>query len=280
MDLSDSKCESLPWDLQALMFVSRRLPPIPRITGIVNRLMKPWYLRRPRADVIVDVLGSKMLLSPAECVEGGLLFYPQLYDRNEIAFLRHVLQPNDTFLDVGANVGFYSLIASRLVGDHGRVLAIEADPENFRKLSVNRQLNGAANITALHRGVSDRNETLQLGLNNSGNRGGHSFLSSGGPSVDVVCEPLLSLLNAATMPPIRVAKLDIEGFEFRVLRAFFADAAPDLYPQFLIVERNPGILERAGGDVIQLLKDNGYDPRQRCGDNWIMEHRRCPRHLG
>src|SRR5690348_14602654 len=86
--------------------VGRRLPPLPHATALINRVLKPWYLRKERPQVVADVLGFRMRLNPAETTEGALLFYPHLYDRHEIAFLRGRLQDGDTFLDVGANVGY------------------------------------------------------------------------------------------------------------------------------------------------------------------------------
>jgi len=261
---------TLPRELRALMFLSRRLPPIPRATGIVNRCLKPWYLRRERKNVVADVLGSRMLLSPAECVDGGLLFYPHLYDRQEIAFLRRTLRRGDVFLDIGSNIGFYALVASRLVGPAGRVVAIEADPVNFQRLAINLELNAAENVVGLNYGVSDRAESLSLGLNTTGNRGGNSFLREGDHSITVNCLPLADLVRDAGVERIRGAKLDIEGFEFRVLRQFFQDVETCLYPEFLIVERNETMIADAGGDVAKLLSEHGYRVASRHRENCIM----------
>lgn len=257
-------------ELALMLSVSRRLPRI-RGIGVVGNLLKQIYNRRPRPPLTdVDVLGFRMSLEPGECVDAGLLFYPQLYDFNEIAFLRRSLRPGDVFLDLGANIGFYSLIASGLVGPAGRVIAVEADPYNFDKLQRNIELNAADNITAVNVGLSDRQETLRLSVSTSGNRGGNTFLTPGDTGVDVPCVPLDLLMLDQRVQRIAGAKIDIEGFEYRVLRRFFAEAAPDLYPGFFILEQNPELEKRAGGDAVTLLREHGYRSRKSSALNYIL----------
>lgn len=65
-----------------------------------------------------------------------IIILPHLYEYGEIEFRRKHLWPGDIFLDIGAHIGFYSLIASRIVGEKGSVVAAEADPYNFEKLTL------------------------------------------------------------------------------------------------------------------------------------------------
>lgn len=258
-------------ELKLWMFVGRHLPDVPHATAVINRVCKPIYLRKPREAAVADVLGLKMKLQPEQCVDGGLLFYPQLYDRYEIQFLREYLQPGDTFLDVGANIGFYSLQASQAVGETGRVLAIEADPFNYRKLSENLTLNALDNVTALNVGVSDKHETLRLCNESQDNRGGNSFLLQTDNGVEVQCEPLLDILNGQGIQSVAAMKMDIEGFEFRVLTPFFAQAPVSLHPRIIITEFSPDYVERAGGSTLELIQANGYTLKHQAKENYIFE---------
>lgn len=72
------------------------------------------------------------------------------------------LKPGDVFVDVGANIGYFSLLASKLVGPGGRVVAIEASPEVFDLLRRNLELNKAHNVRAVNVAISDREGSLQL----------------------------------------------------------------------------------------------------------------------
>ncbi|MBS4022569.1 MAG: hypothetical protein KGZ79_09115 [Dethiobacter sp.] len=91
---------------------------------------------------IADVLGFKMKLCEAEFVDYQLLYQPHLYDPLETGFLKSMLKPGDMFLDIGAYIGFYSLLAYAAVGDGGKVLAVEADPYNYSILCVILQAEG------------------------------------------------------------------------------------------------------------------------------------------
>jgi hypothetical protein len=93
----------------------------------------------------------------------------------------------------------------------------------------------------------------------TGNRAGNSFLLAETEGVDVMCLPLADIVREHGLTRIGGAKLDIEGYEFRVLDAYLREIDDArLLPAFLIVEFHPTWVERAGGNVIQLLLDNGY----------------------
>jgi len=78
-----------------------------------------------------------------------------LYDYREVRFLYEHLREGDVFLDVGANIGFYSLVASRWVGFSGKMIAIEALPYNCDGLRKNIDLNDICNIQVVNAGVAD-----------------------------------------------------------------------------------------------------------------------------
>lgn len=265
----DSQAATPNVELQTLLHFTRRLPKM-RGAGAIGNIFKNFYLRKQRTDVLTDVLDFKMRLNPSEMVDSGLLFFPQVYDHKEIAYLRAHLSPGDTFLDIGANIGFYSLVASRKVGEAGLVLAIEADPFSHRRLCDNLALNAAHNVRALNIGVSDRAETLRLGINADGNRGESSFLSQSETGVEVPCDTLAKILRAQGIEKVKGAKFDIEGFEFRVLKQFFNEAEESVYPEFIVIEHNPVWHSRAGGDAINLLQEHGYRPAHASRLNYIM----------
>jgi FkbM family methyltransferase len=263
----------MDFELRLALALTRRLPRV-RGAGAVPNLVGRFYVRERREWVDVDVLGFKMRLDPYENCDRALLFHAHLYDHYEIRFLKKHLRPGDVFVDLGANVGFYSLVASKLVAAQGRVLAIEADPYNHQKLLLNLELNGVRNAVTFNVGVADRRETLPLGINTTGNRGGSSFLSTSAYRVQVECWPLSAILEMARVDRISAAKIDIEGLEFRTLKQFFMDVGRALYPRFIIVERNPLWVPTAGGDPVDLLKRKGYTVHWSSKLNHIMELQR------
>ncbi|MBE7436875.1 MAG: hypothetical protein HS115_00355 [Spirochaetales bacterium] len=106
-------------ELAFYLKITRRLPNVPRISALVNRIIKPLYLRKPRSVVVTEVDGLKLELNPSEAVDGALLFYPQLYDRAEIEFLRSHLKKDSIFLDLGAYIGYYAMQAARVISGGG-----------------------------------------------------------------------------------------------------------------------------------------------------------------
>jgi hypothetical protein len=130
----------------------------------------------------------------------------------------------------------------------------------------------------LNEGVSNKKEVLRLGLNVTGNRAGNSFLSTNEDHVDVQCYPLAALLRKHRINRIQGAKFDIEGFEFRVLHQFFKEVNDSLRPDFMIVEQHSELVERAGGNVIELLESEGYRIERALKHNYIM--RRKDSHKG
>lgn len=259
-------------ELSILRTITSALPRV-KGAGFIGNAIRRFYARKPREMQRSKVLNYEMLLDPCECVDGGLLFYPELYDRREISFLRRVLRPGDTFLDIGANIGFYSLIASSIIGATGQVIAVEADPETATRLKEHLRINRCKNSIVYQVGISDRFETLNLAVNEHGNRGGSSFLASSSRSVAVDCQPLTDFLSSAlksSLPP-RLMKMDIEGMELRVMRAFMSTAPRTIWPEFLIIEDNRGLYHAAGGEVVPLLEAGGYKVIERCsGINVLM----------
>ena len=192
-----------------------------------------------------------MWLDPSQAVDGGILFYPQLYNRREFAWLDRHLRKADVFADVGANIGAFSLRAARIAK---RVVAFEANPAVFNVLMRNVALNGCADrVQALNVGVSDRRETLRLSLQERGNLGGSSFVTDhGGSSVEVVCAPLAELA-----PAIDFLKIDAEGMDRRILSAYMEHQLP----RCIIMEEHwtpagYSVADRSGENVL-LLRDAG-----------------------
>jgi FkbM family methyltransferase len=252
-------------ELKLLMTVSRALPRV-RGAGRVATLFQKIYQRRPRTTLVAPVMDFKMRLNPNELVDSGLLFYPQLYDRREIALLRRELHRGDVFLDLGANIGFYSLIAASCVGKSGRVVAIEADPEMFQILKENAAMNHFENIEAVCVGISDRVETLRLGVNMNGNRGSSSFLAHDQPKgVQVSCIPLSQVVKDRGIEAIAAAKVDIEGYGVKALRRYYEEVRSALFPRLMITEDEPGLQE--------LMSSQGYDEIGFWGFNRVYRRR-------
>ena len=186
-----------------------------------------------------------------------MLFAPQLWDAAEVGFLVRKPAPA-MYSSISARTwDFCLLIASRLVGSSGSVLAIEANPVSFEWLEHNLRLNGVRNVTALNLGVSDHEGAMHLGVA-GGHRAASSMLSDSSEGVSIMGRPLEAVVRDQQIRKVDGAWIDICGFEYRVLKRYLAQVGRELYPRFFIMEDNPGWRGVAGGDPVSLLESSGY----------------------
>lgn len=182
---------------------------------------------------------------------GKVIFaFREHYDA-ELIYLERFLRSDDVFIDVGANLGLYSLVASRLVGPSGRVLAIEPFKPTFARLERNVGLNGAINVTAVHAGISDQNETVTLTMHEDDSRislhraGTAADNCADGESVEAYT--LDRVLSDHGFERVDFIKVDVEGAEELVLRG--AGKTLDRWHPTILFEINKQAAESVGLDV-------------------------------
>jgi FkbM family methyltransferase len=161
------------------------------------------------------------------------------------------VRPGTIFYDIGANVGFYSLLASKLVGS-GQVYAFEPVPRNLYFLKKHLELNSVSNVEVLERAVSDRVGVAQFQLEPTGFMG---HLSEAG-AITVSTVSLDSLLEQQYPPPPNYIKMDIEGAELMALRG--ARRTIEQYRPILFLATHGRQMHR---ECCQLLESWGYECR-------------------
>lgn len=133
-----------------------------------------------------------------------------------LRYIRMTLCDGDVFVDAGANIGFYTVAGSRLVGNKGAVVAIEMIPETFERLSAHVRLNACSNVRLVNAAISDRSgETVTAFLPGRGRHGKASIVSldaeSEGQMISVKTQTLDDIL--AGYSKVRLMKMDLEGAE-------------------------------------------------------------------
>jgi len=154
-------------------------------------------------------------------------------DEKEYALLDTLLGQGDWALDIGANVGQYTLRMAELVGPSGRVVALEPVPDTFSLLAANARLFAHANVSVLNVAASDRVAiaTMQIPRFASGLSNYYQArLSAGSGGLAV----LTISIDGLSLPPVRLVKIDVEGHELPALRGMRGLLARD-HP-VLIVE--------------------------------------------
>jgi len=179
----------------------------------------------PRGPIIIAIpfCGVKILVDP---VQGkGLeehLYYFGVYEAGTLSFLKTFLRPGDIFLDVGANIGLHSCVASHFVGNEGKVYAIEPHPETYKILKYNIYLNRLTNITAFQIALGSKNSTALIYDNPKLGRGSASLSPQKNANLKhgrkVKVKTIDTLIERKLLPIPNLVKIDVEGFELEVLK--------------------------------------------------------------
>ena len=172
----------------------------------------------------------------ASATERGALFNPD-YNLEELDFLRAHTPAGGAFVDVGANVGTYAMVLARHVGASGKVIAIEPHPVTHARLAFNRAASGFTQVSlvAAAAGASEG----ELMIETDGDNLGASHIVSGEPGGNAIRVPSLRLqriLDDAGVGRVDTLKIDVEGYEDRVLTGFFKQAPQALWPRAVVIE--------------------------------------------
>jgi len=225
----------------------------------------------------VERWGIRMRLHPVRngC-EKNLLFTPQMYEPPERAELAEEIDKTRranrkfVFVDIGANVGLFSLFVAAYAGSNAQILAIEPEPTNLGRLRFNVAANGGLPIQVIGLALGESTERVVVQLDNR-DRGGTTTRSLGPhDGADVViaeCRPLLEVVRQEGLTHIDALKIDIEGTEDKVLVPFFSNAPPDLWPSLVIIEDTR---DRWRSDLFSLLAQIGYKVSSRTKLNVML----------
>jgi FkbM family methyltransferase len=182
---------------------------------------------RPRqggreAHEVVDACeGFRIHVDPTDFAVGHTLARTATYEPEVSAVLRTVLGRDATFVDIGANIGWFSLLGACLVGPQGKVVAIEPNPRNVSLLRDSAKDNGFDNVDVIAVALSEQPGAVALETDGSN---GRIIPINGPPAAPVEAEyvvasyPLDQLLAGAGVGPVDVIKMDVEGAEPLVLR--------------------------------------------------------------
>jgi FkbM family methyltransferase len=187
--------------------------------------------------------------------EQGILLNAD-YNAEELAFLAGGLKPGGVFVDVGANVGLFSLPLASVVGPKGKVLAIEPDPVIRKRLETNVAANDAPAVRIVPFALGDREGEVSF-IQDDRNLGHNRVGEAGG--ITVPMKPMLTVLTEAGVAQVDAFKIDVEGFEDKVLNPFFETAPRSLWPRRVVIEK---LHAGGGGDTpIRRMMAQGYRKR-------------------
>jgi FkbM family methyltransferase len=259
--------------LQPLKFVRNNLPstkpelwrnaPLAlrrRLLAWISSTVDPRWAWRP-CLVTVEPEGLLMEVLPDETMSRSILYYG-VYEYAPSELVRAYLAPGDTFVDVGANMGYYSLLAAARVGGSGRVLAFEPSARVRARLERSVSLNGFTHVAVRSEAVGEVNGHVTLVEPGSDNHGLAFVQKEGGVDVGArVRSVTLDDVLGAGKPTPALIKVDVEGGESEVFRgASRLLASPEgpaiLFESFKLAHDRV-LLERHGYEVLAPSLERG-----------------------
>jgi FkbM family methyltransferase len=235
--------------------------------AILLRRAVTMRLAYPDGALDVERWGLRMRLHPRDngC-EKNLLFTPRMYEPEELAALENDIarakgQPRRfTFVDIGANVGLFSLFVASRAGQEARILAIEPESGNLRRLEFNIRANPGVPITIIPKALSDEAGVVAVELDRR-DRGGTRTkkIEQAGASAGTVHVPsqtLLDVLAGEGVDAVDALKIDVEGLEDVILAPFFRAAPPQLRPRLVIIEDSRPSWKV---DLMSVMQGCGYE---------------------
>jgi FkbM family methyltransferase len=241
--------------------------------AILLRRAVTMRLNYPDGALDVERWGLRMRLHPRDngC-EKNLLFTPRMYEPEELAELESDIAGAKTqgraftFVDIGANVGLFSLFVASRAGQEARILAIEPEPGNLRRLEFNVGANPGVPITIIPKALSDEAGVVAVELDRR-DRGGTRTkkidqAEASTETLRVPSQTLLGVLDGEAVDAVDALKIDVEGLEDVILAPFFRDAPPRLWPRLVIIEDSRlswkvdlmSVMQRCGYELVALSR--------------------------
>lgn len=219
-----------------------------RVFDMLSRRTRP-----ERGEISIRFGGMKFVIDVNDTQGVGACLLEGEFEPTQTDLISRKLKPGMTFIDLGANIGFYTVLASKIVGIAGKVYCFEPEPQNYRLLVKNILENKLSNVFPQRMAVSDStgNATLHT---DSKNFGGHSLTKSNvsdeNREVDVSTVRLDDFVGSSKIDMI---KLDVQGAESRVI----AGSMRTLISQrpMLILELWPYGIHKMGDDPMKLIQD-------------------------
>lgn len=248
--------------------------------------------RRPDAPVEVQLDGYSLFVRPSDHDIGSHILQTKQYEPHVTRVVHEVLRPGNTFVDVGANIGFFTALAAHKVGPSGKVVAIEPMDKNVQLLYATVWRNAFQNVQVFPYAASDAEGLLPMATG-PGTSNGQIMLGGAEaklPAVFAQARRLDDLL--ADLSFLHLLKIDIEGHELLALRGFgerLAQYRPRLLTEFHPkCMRDNSKIEPADylaflfgyGPEVQVLRNNGEQVACAAADGVMREWERADRQSG
>ncbi len=226
---------------------------------LANSKLFRWALGQQQGLVWTRLRGGAWLLIPIDDWIGRTLYYFGDLDPKVTWVCKQILRPGDVVLDIGANLGLISLFSRQIVGEKGLVYAFEPQPALVDLMCQSLEKNGYSDVKVHQIALGVQKGTMELFVP-TGHAGAASLIRKEhfqGNNVSVVVENASEYLAQLNLPPIRLVKIDVEGFEAEIIEGaseFFETNRPDA----ILFELNDYSIAFLEQPIVKRLSKLGY----------------------
>lgn len=245
-----------------------------RVGGVIKRFFRRIYRtlvvsfykgRAVNGRVLHHVKGnqSAMLLNVADRGISRELLSTGFHEKNSTTFIRTQLKEGMRVLEIGANIGYYSLLEASIVGPTGYIYAFEPDPVNMASLKVNMLLNGHENVSYFDKAVGNENKKDYFYMSNYGNLGSMIQRKDDMCNYKKIEVDVVRLDDFFDVDTIDYFRMDVEGFELEIIKSMSKILSAGNAPKGMFVEVHSDLLHEINSsawDFVKYLKESyGYD---------------------
>jgi FkbM family methyltransferase len=249
--------------LKTIGKISRALPNYPKLKWGLMLIFKNKIEGKNYRTIVRYDLGQKIVLNLDDWIPSQI-FWCGLYlvEKKETEFFKKLIEKGHIVIDIGANIGYYTLMAAARVGKNGRVYSFEPCSSTFKLLQENIKINKSENVVLSEMAVLDKEGNIELYLSEKTNTGSTSIsfpTKYSGKKENVKCITLDKFIKEKKLKKVDVIKIDTEGAELKVLKGMeklLSVQSPKVLIE--INEENLNALGSSKEDIYAFFRKLGY----------------------
>lgn len=229
-----------------------------KLIPLIFRVRTSSFNKKTSKQVRYSNKSFKIFIDPKNGYLDSQIYALKLYEPHIVAQFVKNISEGDTCLDIGANIGHHTIIMSQCSGDSGHVYAYEPIPYIRHQMEESLALNNIANVTTISDALSDSEGVLNLYINNE-NVAGSSFVNENKGAGDKI-SVAVKTLDSYSYEKIDFIKLDVEGFEYSVLKG--GEQTIQKHHPTILFEFSPEYYRKKSPsdifDILHFFKSNNY----------------------
>jgi FkbM family methyltransferase len=227
---------------------------------VLFKLVDAWrsHLVPPGSYKVVEVLDYKLKVNLQDRGLSRDILFDGIREPQATAIVQRLVKDGMRALDIGANIGYYTIMFSKLVGKKGEVCAVEPIAKNFALLSENIRLNSAQNVRSYQLALSEKSGKSTLFVSKQSNLSSmnkNQYTRAG--SVEVQCKSLDDFIEGFCTGNVDFIKMDVEGHEYEILMS--SKKIQQAKNLSMFVEIHPALIGRIKtNELLKHLKKSGF----------------------